>query len=282
MKTYSAGSTEVELTIERVRKQFYRCKQRDVFDAESLENVTIGALFVFDIEDSSKQALQHGGYPAAAMIRITPLRERALGVADAVIIIDRAVWLSMKTDQCDALIDHELHHLVRDIDEDTMRPKTDAVDRPKLLMRKHDRQFGWFDAVADRHGENSMEVRQARSLLAETSQLYFDFGNLPQAVDTARDLQTLKQLGVVMSGTLKDGTKFEARLADEDPADELLPSAIEFVQRTGKARVSSVQNQLKIGYNRAARIMEAMEKLGIVGPLPATGEREILKPAAAH
>jgi len=42
-------------------------------------------------------------------------------------------------------------------------------------MRKHDHQFGWFDAVAQRHGEASPEVRQARVLMESSGQLYFDF-----------------------------------------------------------------------------------------------------------
>jgi hypothetical protein len=54
-------------------------------------------------------------------------------------------------------------------------PVFDAVGRPKLLMRKHDHQFGWFDEVAQRHGEASPEVRQARVLMESSGQLYFDF-----------------------------------------------------------------------------------------------------------
>jgi hypothetical protein len=54
-------------------------------------------------------------------------------------------------------------------------PAFDALDRPKLAMRKHDHQFGWFDEVAQRHGEASPEVRQARVLMEKSGQLYFDF-----------------------------------------------------------------------------------------------------------
>ena len=165
MKTYSPGSEELERCVQKMRTRYH----------PELEGVTIGLLFVFDPEDSAKQVLQHGGYAAAAMIRKTPLRERALGTADAVMIVDRAFWMSIKGQQCEALVDHELYHLKRCIDPETKQKLVDALGRPKLEMRKHDRQFGWFDEIAKRHGEFSMEVRQAKSLMAETSQLYFDF-----------------------------------------------------------------------------------------------------------
>lgn len=165
MKTYGPASEEVERVVKKVRTRYHG----------HLEGVTIGLLFVFDAEESSKRVLKHGGYPAAATVRITPLRERALGVADAVITIDRAYWLDIKGQQAEAVIDHELYHLERAVDADTKQNLADSLGRPKLEMRPHDRHFGWFDEVAKRYGEHSLEVRQARSILAETGQLYFEF-----------------------------------------------------------------------------------------------------------
>ncbi len=171
MKTYSAASDDALSTIDRMRKAHH----------EELDDVTVAALFIFDDEESSEQVLTHGGYPAAATVKITNLRDRALGVADAVIVIDRAYWVSITAAERDALMDHELYHLERAREEESGTPKIDAIGRPKLEMRKHDRQFGWFDEIARRHGPNSGEVKQASSLLAETEQLYFDFNRKPKA-----------------------------------------------------------------------------------------------------
>jgi hypothetical protein len=162
------GRLEVDGIIERMRADYH----------PDHEGVTVAALFVYDLE-SSEAVLKHGGYPAQAVVRITPVRDRALGVADAVIVIDRSNWLTLTSPQRDALLDHELYHLERVVEEDTQAPIFDAVDRPKLTIRRHDHQFGWFDEIANRHGEHSAEVRQARQLIAATGQLYLDFGSKP-------------------------------------------------------------------------------------------------------
>lgn len=145
---------------------------------DGLEGVTVSALFVFD-DESAVSVLKHQGYPAGAVVRITPLKDRALGMADATIVVDRCGWLALSQRQRDALIDHELTHLEIKTDEpdgsDDPVPVFDGLGRPKLVMRKHDHQFGWFDEVAQRHGQASAEVRQARVLMESSGQLYFDF-----------------------------------------------------------------------------------------------------------
>jgi len=66
--------------------------------------------------------------------------------------------------------------------------------------------------------------------------------------------------------------------AEQDP---LYDQAVQVVMETRKASISGVQRRLKIGYNRAARMVESMEAAGLVGPLQSNGTREILIPAAA-
>jgi len=66
----------------------------------------------------------------------------------------------------------------------------------------------------------------------------------------------------------------------EDPeADALYDDAVRIVTTERKPSISYVQRRLKIGYNRAARLLEAMENAGLVGPLQSNGAREVLVPA---
>ena len=67
--------------------------------------------------------------------------------------------------------------------------------------------------------------------------------------------------------------------AEEDP---LYDQAVQIVLDTRKASISGVQRRLKIGYNRAARMVESMEAAGLVGPLQSNGAREILAPNAGN
>lgn len=58
--------------------------------------------------------------------------------------------------------------------------------------------------------------------------------------------------------------------------DELLPSAVDVILETGQASVSMLQRRLKIGYAQAARIVDEMEKKGVVGPFQGSKPRDIL------
>jgi len=60
--------------------------------------------------------------------------------------------------------------------------------------------------------------------------------------------------------------------------DELYDQAVAIVLESRKASISYIQRRLKIGYNRAARLVEEMENAGIVGPLQPNGSREVLVP----
>jgi S-DNA-T family DNA segregation ATPase FtsK/SpoIIIE len=65
----------------------------------------------------------------------------------------------------------------------------------------------------------------------------------------------------------------------EGEQDPLYDQAVRIVVESRKASISGVQRRLKIGYNRAARMIETMESVGIVGPLQSNGMREVLAPA---
>ena len=58
--------------------------------------------------------------------------------------------------------------------------------------------------------------------------------------------------------------------------DEMLPAAVDVILETGQASVSMLQRRLKLGYARAARIVDEMEEKGIVGPFQGSKPRSIL------
>ena len=62
--------------------------------------------------------------------------------------------------------------------------------------------------------------------------------------------------------------------------DALYDQAVQIVIETRRASISGIQRRLKIGYNRAARMVETMEQAGIVGALQSNGTREVLVPAS--
>ena len=64
--------------------------------------------------------------------------------------------------------------------------------------------------------------------------------------------------------------------AEEESGDELLPAAVEVILETGLCSVSLLQRRLKLGYARAARIVDEMEERGIVGPFEGSKPRQLL------
>ncbi len=75
-------------------------------------------------------------------------------------------------------------------------------------------------------------------------------------------------------------TAFRDESASSDPeSDPLYDEAVEFVTRTRKASISSVQRQLRVGYNRAARMIETMEMAGVITAAEDNGRREVIAPA---
>ncbi len=68
----------------------------------------------------------------------------------------------------------------------------------------------------------------------------------------------------------------EGGAVDGGEVDELYDQAVEFVTETREATISKLQRRLKVGYNRAARMMEAMEQQGVVSAMDSKGGREVL------
>ena len=75
------------------------------------------------------------------------------------------------------------------------------------------------------------------------------------------------------------GGKSDAPKASDEPQsdfDELLPQAVEVIFETKQASVSMLQRRLKLGYSRAARIVDQMEEIGVVGPFEGSKPRQIM------
>ncbi|SDE28629.1 FtsK/SpoIIIE family DNA translocase [Rhodospira trueperi] len=85
---------------------------------------------------------------------------------------------------------------------------------------------------------------------------------------------------VTVDDEANNGDAEEAGLSD--PSDPLFDRAVELVARERKASTSFVQRHLQIGYNRAARIIDVMEKEGMVSRANHVGKREVLLPEAAE
>ncbi len=164
MTIYCRATEEQEVTLQAVVSEHH--------DRLSMAGVTIDLLEARSELDEEGEpnapALRHGGYPALAIARVVSHRDRVKGCADASIEIDGHWWEEASVQERKALVDHELCHLevvYEDLEQEI--PKRDPGGRPKLRIRKHDRQYGWFDEVAARWGKDSQEHQQARQMLEE-------------------------------------------------------------------------------------------------------------------
>jgi S-DNA-T family DNA segregation ATPase FtsK/SpoIIIE len=86
--------------------------------------------------------------------------------------------------------------------------------------------------------------------------------------------------GLLEGGTLDGGGETGDMFGGGDSEkDELYDQAVAIVLKDRKASISYVQRKLKIGYNRAARLLEEMENAGLVSALTSSGQRDILVPS---
>ena len=94
-----------------------------------------------------------------------------------------------------------------------------------------------------------------------------------------KGLSEPEYLDEILEGTSDGGADLLSGSDNNDTEDDpLYDQAVRIVTETRRASISGVQRRLKIGYNRAARMIEQMESTGIVGPLQSNGSREVLAP----
>jgi S-DNA-T family DNA segregation ATPase FtsK/SpoIIIE len=90
----------------------------------------------------------------------------------------------------------------------------------------------------------------------------------PNYLDTILDARTDAELLPGQAGGQED--------EDAGEEDALYDEAVAFVTESGRASISAVQRKFRIGYNRAARMVEEMERAGVVSPMNSNGSREVL------
>jgi S-DNA-T family DNA segregation ATPase FtsK/SpoIIIE len=156
-----------------------------------------------------------------------------------------------------------------------------------------------FQVSARVDSRTILDQMGAESLLGHGDMLYLQSGtSVPTRVHGAfvsdaevhRVVESLKKSGApnyiedVLEGPSMPlaGISGEPQEAGGDVGgeqDALYDEAVKIVTTERKPSISYVQRRLKIGYNRAARLLESMENAGVVGPLQPNGAREILAPA---
>jgi hypothetical protein len=164
--TYAKADTLAKECVSRVIAEHYQ----DFVAAE----VTIDVLYAFADPEGDKPAIEKRGHRQLAEVRILSLRDRVKGHADAEITLDGDAWANMPNERREAIVDHELYHIeLRRDKEGTVL--TDDHSRPQMKMRNHDREMGWFDIIAKRHGSASGEVQQLKALFDENGQTYLPY-----------------------------------------------------------------------------------------------------------
>ena len=173
----------------------------------------------------------------------------------------------------------------------TQRPSVDVITG--LIKANIPARIG-FQVSSKVDSRTILDQGGAEQLLGHGDMLFLPPGTaLPQRVHGAfvsddevhRVVQDWKQRGTpdyleeIVTGALDEEpfVKIEGD-GDTEQDDELYDEAVAFVLESRRASISSVQRKLRIGYNRAARLIEAMEMAGVVSEMNSNGSRELLVP----
>ena len=174
----------------------------------------------------------------------------------------------------------------------TQRPSVDVITG---LIKANVPTRIAFQVSAKVDSRTILDQQGAESLLGQGDMLYLTPGHgLPTRVHGAyvadaevhRVVEALKKQGEAqyIDGILDDpeGGDVTASGGEGGPtgeADPLYDQAVQIVMQNKRASISLVQRHLRIGYNRAARLIEDMERAGLVSSMASNGNREILVPS---
>lgn len=177
MSTYEKANTEVKEIADKILQEF--TDYAPLLEAK----VRIDFLFAYaevgEDGESKGYALTKHGIRALGITRKIGIKDRVMGRGDAEVALDGDWWKDATPARRRALLDHELHHIeVRTDDEGVVL--RDDLKRPKLKLRKHDVEVGWFALVAGRHGSASLEIEQAKSVMDSWGQLFWPSIDLPE------------------------------------------------------------------------------------------------------
>jgi S-DNA-T family DNA segregation ATPase FtsK/SpoIIIE len=176
----------------------------------------------------------------------------------------------------------------------TQRPSVDVITG---LIKANVPTRVAFQVSSKVDSRTILDQQGAESLLGQGDMLYLPPGTgHPQRVHGAyvadaevqRVVEHLKRQGGAqyIDGILDDPELLEADAgggeAPGGEADPLYDQAVQIVLQNRRASISLVQRHLRIGYNRAARLIEDMERAGLVSPMASNGNREILAPSRAE
>jgi S-DNA-T family DNA segregation ATPase FtsK/SpoIIIE len=143
-----------------------------------------------------------------------------------------------------------------------------------------------FQVASGHDSKTILGVQGAENLLGSGDMLVLDRGAEMKRIHGAyisdqeirRIIDWLKEQGrpVYDMEILKPPEDEEAELPESDGADEMYDQAVALVAETRQASISMIQRRLRVGYNRAARMVERMEREGIVSPPDGVKGREVL------
>lgn len=162
----------------------------------------------------------------------------------------------------------------------TQRPSTDVVTG---LIKANVPSRIAFAVASGTDSSIILDTRGAERLLGKGDMLFYPIGfakpvRLQGAYVSDKEVELLVEAWKAQG----DPDYIDMKVADEaqrvgvDAKDELLPQAAQIVVENGRASASFLQRHLRIGYTRAARLIDIMESLGIVGPHQGSKPREIL------
>jgi S-DNA-T family DNA segregation ATPase FtsK/SpoIIIE len=175
----------------------------------------------------------------------------------------------------------------------TQRPSVDVITG---LIKANIPARIAFQVSSKVDSRTILDQSGAEALLGAGDMLYLPPGTgLPQRVHGAfvadhevhKVVEHLKSLAKpeYIGDVLEPAAAEEGVGVDGEPSgekDALYDQAVEIVVRTRRPSISLVQRHLRIGYNRAARLIEDMERAGLVSPMQSNGNREVLVPARAE